>query len=205
VKSEARVCRFCGKDIASDIAESSAKDKKDLERENRAEEQRRRAYAKEQEELKEAQKQRLQAFFKTPWVIGLTSILVIGLIASLTSAFLNSSSERQKLIESKSDWSALARSCEGDLYVDGGDTYQVRDSGREIVVNAYYVAGNPFLDCLGQKIAIDAPADRKMGLHITYAGDTWSGGGLGTMTTEYGNLRISANRVDQDAYIITIR
>jgi hypothetical protein len=44
-----------------------------------------------------------------------------------------------------------------------------------------------------------------LGLHIGFAGsDTWGSGGLGVVETEFGNLRISANRVDQNEFIITI-
>ena len=204
VKSEAKVCRFCGKDIATEIAQSSAKDKQALEQQNKANEERNRAYAKEQLELKEAKKRKLLDFIRKPWVIGVSSIISLGVIGALAATFLNINSERQQLIESKSDWTALAKSCEGFLYVDGGDTYEVRNSGKEIVINAYYLAGNPFIDCLGQKIAIDAPTENNLGIHIMYAGDRWSGGGLGTMTTEYGDLGVTANRVGENSFIVTI-
>lgn len=204
VKSEAKVCRFCGKDIASDIAETTSKDRKALEQEKKANEERNRAYAKQQLELKESKKRKRLEFLKKPWVIGISSIVGIGTIGVLAATFLNLNSERQQLIESKSDWSALAKSCEDYLYVDGGDTYKVRNSGKEIVINAYYLAGNPFIDCLGQKLAIDAPTDNNLGLHIMYAGDTWSGGGLGTITTDYGDLGITANRIGENSFIVTI-
>ena len=205
VKSEAKVCRFCGKDIAKDVQVLLEREKKVADKEQREYEERARASLQEQERIQEEKRQKLSRTLKNPLVIVFSSILGAVVLSAITLFFLNGNAERQALIDSKSDWASLAKSCEGSLYVDGGDTYEVRDSGKEIVVNAYNVAGNPFLDCIGQKIAIDAPADRKLGLHITYAGDTWSGGGLGTMTTEYGNLRISANRLDQNSYVITIR
>jgi hypothetical protein len=204
VKAEAKVCRFCGKDISTAVQSFLAQEKKNADKEQKELEER----ARESQKLKELQKQKLRALFRNPLVIGLSSILVVAVVAAIAMYFVNMAAERQALSESKSDWTALAKSCEGELEAsDGSDTYQVRNSGSEIVLNVYSVLHSEFLECLGGKIAIDAEFRMYDNLAFTLfedGSDAWSSG-RGLVRAEYGNLSVVAERVGENEYIVTIK
>jgi hypothetical protein len=173
VKAEAKICRFCNKEIAHDIARLSVKDLKAQKAEQLAYERQLKQTMESAQAKRVQRKERISSLFKGKNLKRLLLALVL-ILSLVTSGFLISSFlERQQLLESKSDWSTLVSQCDrwktsSAPYNFGSaitETYTINSTNTELV---FYVESevqySSWIGCLGKKIAVDPPAGRIGGL-----------------------------------------
>lgn len=221
VKAEAKICRFCNKEISQDIARLSVKDLKAQKAEQLAYERRLKQTMESAQAKRVQRKERISSLFKGKNLKRLLLALVL-ILSLVTSGFLVSSFlERQQLIESKSDWSTLVSQCNrwkdssapynfGSAIVD---PYTINPTNTELV---FYVESevqySSWIGCVGEKIAVDPPAGRIGGLtykdHMEeYLWQEWiMGHDFGVepeLNAPFGNLNVLIERED-GLYKLTI-
>ena len=207
VKAEAIVCRFCGKSIVEQ------RDKV-LREEERANKERERFQEEELRKanefftaMKQERKQKTYDFLRNPLTLVILSISVITVIVVSIILVLTYVSEREKLIESKSDWKSLMLECQGYMRKAElnrpstlDDSYEINQENTELVMTMGYLPmSSDWVDCVGEALTVDAPKpgwgwDSLSGfLHVKDGGafgkrePNW---GQQSWTVEYGNLNV---------------
>jgi hypothetical protein len=214
VKIEAKVCRFCGRQIARDIKQHTLQ-KSRLAQEHLKEEEARIARKAAEYKIKRDQsRQKLRAFLKTPGFIAFGGIILVGLLVFSTVLGLNLSAERQSLIEYKGDWVNRVKECEQwiDLSDEYVDSYTVNESNSELKLTIYnWLDSNKFLFCVGNGITVDPPphpngSSYNLGYWLETNNDN-SERGRAAPVVDYGNLLVITDQSlvnDVNVYRITI-
>lgn len=217
VKAEAKVCRFCGKEIGQQIRQLSEQEQKVAEDSRKAQEEMRLAQVEEQNRIAQENKRKISDFVKNPWVIGATSFLLIGIVSAVSFLYVSSSMEREELIESKSDWQSLMKQCDSYMTTDNeyniNPSYTVNSTNTKLVMNIPWWWGRDgeWIDCVGRTLVVDPPAEySNSGLEgfQWYINDNnednWSDGARVPFSVVYGNLDVYVERLDDELYRLTI-
>lgn len=209
VTSQDKFCRFCGKDIES-VSEPVKEIIASATKAEPATEELREKINKfnEQRAVTIANNRKLH---RNPVFLIGSTIAVVAAAGILTFSSISATEAHNKEVAAKNNWKELVPKCDDELsakyesYTFTGD-HQIKFSGDD-------VGGNKWLGCVGKLITVDAPNDKtgdwaftnELGWHIWDGQNgVWTGGGLGAVEIEYGNLKVWTNRTESNHYDVTI-
>lgn len=214
VKVEAKICRFCSKEIAQDIARLSAKDRKAQEAEQLAHEKQLKERIESAQEKQLQRKEKTSSFVKGPipkrLFAGFVGLIVVVAVGFFVLSFL----EKQQETERKSDWASLVRQCDSKKETWAphnfgsalGDGYTINATNTELIfhVDVDFQYGE-WIHCVGEKIAVDPPAGNIGGFEYKdYMGRFLWNEGISTndftsnpqLSLSYGNLDVLVEMED---------
>jgi hypothetical protein len=211
VKSEAKVCRFCGRDIEEPIKQLIESDRAAIratKNEEHAERQARAAQQKAFEEKRvarsrQARVQRRALLRKPSTIITVSTVFI--LIASVVAiSLVNLANDNvakavkaRQILEAHSDWLALAGNCDSLKRED--ISYTVSPDNKSLSVKGRDRIDVPWTTCIGQQLAIGAPqtADGETNLQAGLGWKVQAGigadpnyGTVRALTEKFGNLTV---------------
>jgi hypothetical protein len=192
VKSEALVCRFCGRDIHEQLIAQAEAISEEARRSAKAFDDEQKRIAAESEDARIFKEAKRNVFFRKRSTI-------IGAVAIVTVALSAVSFAIVAYISGQNDWSKGLDKCVGSLPSD--TTVVVSPNANSLVISSKSRLTGMYLNCIGQEFSL-VPNAKPLGEFVQE--DKTAGDANGSKLIEYGNLKVLLEKRNYPDPFVTV-